>query len=123
MRRDMDLIRQIAFIIESSDDSFNSETINIANYSQSQIGYHCELMNESGLLDAIDTRTMQSDYATFHIRRLTTKGHDFVDAARSDTLWNKARATISSTVGGVAIDVLIRYLKTQAASALGLPTE
>lgn len=77
-------------------------------------------MNESRLIDTYDTQTLSSEFATFHIKRLTSKGHDFVDAARSDTIWNKARATIAATVGGVSIDVLTRYLKSQALSALGL---
>lgn len=123
MRRDMELIRQIAFAVESADDGLDSEDIQVEGFTASQIGYHCDLMNESGLIDTIDTQTMSSDFATFHIKRLTSKGHDFVDAARSDTIWNKARATIAATVGGVTIDVMIRYLKSQAMAALGMPTE
>ena len=123
MRRDMELIRQIAFAVEAADDGLDSETLVINGYTASQIGYHCELMNESGLIDTIDTQTLGSEFATFHIRRLTSKGHDFADAARNDTIWNKAKATIASTVGGVTIDVMIRYLKSQAMAALGLPPD
>ena len=123
MRRDMDLIRQIAFAVEAAGDGIDSEDIRIAGYSDAQIGYHCELMDESGLIDTISTQTLSSDFATFQIKRLTSKGHDFVDAARNDTLWNKAKTTIAATVGGVTIDVMIRYLKSQALAALGMETK
>jgi hypothetical protein len=120
VRRDMDLIRKIAFIVEASALGLDSESITIDGYSPAQIGYHCELMNESGLISTIDTQCLSSQFPTFFINRLTSKGHDFVDVARSDTLWQKAKTTISSTVGGVTIDVMIRFLKAQALSALGL---
>jgi hypothetical protein len=121
MRRDMELVRQIAFAVESASSGIDSESLQIPNYSAEQIAYHCDLMNESGLLDTIDTQTMDSAFATFHIRRLTSKGHDFIDSARNETLWNKAKTTIASTVGGVTIDVLMKYLKSQAMATLGLP--
>lgn len=123
MRRDMELIRQIALVVESANDGIGSEDIRIAGYSVAQVGYHCDLMNESGLIDTIDIRTLSSDYPTFHIKRLTSKGHDFVDAARNNAIWNKAMATIATAVGGVTIDVMIRYLKFQTMAALGMPTE
>jgi hypothetical protein len=123
MKRDMDLIRKIAFAVESMPSSIDSESLRIDGFNEEQIAYHCELMNESGLFVAIDTQTMHSDYASFNILRLTSKGHDFVDAARSDSVWNKAKATIATTVGSVSLDMMIRYLKTIAGSALGLPPD
>lgn len=125
MRRDMELIRQIAFVVEASDDDIDSETLAIDGYDEAQIGYHCDLMNESGLIHTVSTRTLgaETTFATFYIQRLTSKGHDFVDAARNNTIWNKATATVASTVGGVTIDVMIRYLKFQAMTALGLPPD
>jgi len=123
MKRDMDLIRKIAFAVESMPSPMDSESIQIDGFNAEQIAYHCELMHESGLLVAIDTQTMHSDYASFNIQRLTSKGHDFVDAARSDSVWNKAKATIATTVGSVSLDMMIRYLKTIAGSAIGLPPD
>jgi hypothetical protein len=123
MRRDMNLIRKIALAIESSGSAINSELLQIEGYTKEQIAYHCELMNESGLIVANDTQTMQTPHPSFHINRLTSKGHDFVDAARSDSVWNKATTTVATTVSSVSIDVLIRYLKSIASAALGLPTD
>ena len=120
MRRDMDLVRKIAFAIEDAKSPFDSKSLHIDGYTEEQIAYHCELMNESGLFHAIDVSHLQSKFAEFQINRLTSKGHDFTDAARSDTIWKKATTTIATTVGGVTIDILIQYLKAQALSALGL---
>ena len=118
----MDLIRRIAFVIEESD-GIDSTAITIDGFNADQIAYHCELMNEAGLFTAIDTTCMSSPYSEFHINRLTTVGHDFVDAARNDTLWKKAMATVKSQVGGVTIELMIQYLKAQAMSRLGLSAE
>ena len=65
---------------------------------------------------------MQSPFAEFQIQRLTSKGHDFIDAARSDTIWKKTTTAIAKAVGGASIDVFIKYLKAQAMETLGLPT-
>ncbi len=89
MRRDMDLVRQIAFAIEDTSGGIVSERIVIDGYSSEQIAYHCELMHESGLINCIDDTCLGSPYRKFHINRLTSAGHDFTDAARNDSLWKK----------------------------------
>ena len=38
MRRDMELIRQIAFAVESANSGVDSETLNIAGFGDAQIG-------------------------------------------------------------------------------------
>lgn len=109
--------------MEDANGGIDSESLSIDGFTTAEIGYHCELMNESGLINTIDTQTMGDVFPTFFIKRLTSKGHDFTDSARSDTLWQKAMTTISATAGGVTIDVMIRYLKQQAYSALGMQQE
>lgn len=117
----MNLIRQIAFAIEAADSGIDSHSIHIPEYTDDQVAYHCELMHEDNMFTAIDTQTLSDEYASYHIHRLTTKGHDFVDAARDDTIWKAATTKIKSAVGGATIDVTIQYLKSIALSRLGLP--
>jgi hypothetical protein len=123
MKRDIDLIRKIAFEVESLSSPINSESLRIDGFNTSQISYHCELMIEAGLIVGKDTSPLISDFASFKIQRLTSKGHDFIDAARSDSIWNQAKEKIATTVGSTSIDIITRFLKTLASSALGLPAE
>lgn len=120
MKRNMDLIRAIAFQVESASDDIDSNALSVDGFDESQVAYHVELMFEANLLTGIDTTTMSSPYKEYRISRLTTLGHDFVDAARSDTLWNNAKRKIQETAGGISIDLLILYLKQQAKSLLGI---
>ena len=80
-------------------------------------------MFESGLLTVSDSTSYNSQICQLLIQRLTSKGHDFIDAARSDTLWQKTKKNVRDTVGGVTMDVLLKYLKAQSLELLGLPSD
>lgn len=56
-------------------------------------------------------------YAT----RLTWDGHEFLDAAKDQGLWNKARTAVSDQLSSVSITVLTSLLNKMAKEALGLP--
>jgi DNA-binding transcriptional ArsR family regulator len=119
MKRDIDLIRKILFEIEKYP-YYNGEAIslNIENYSPEEINYHVNLLEEAGLVQVMRyVSNMTEAYAT----RLTWQGHEFLDAARDDTHWAKARA-IMSQAGGFVFEVgkaiLIDIAKTSASNAL-----
>lgn len=122
MKRDMELVRQIALRVEALNglDEFSSEEILIEGYSAEQVSYHCVLMLESNLIAAFDTTTSLSPHKTMIIRRLTTAGHDFIDAARSDTVWNKAISVAKEKGIGLTIEVTVQYLKAVTRELLGL---
>jgi hypothetical protein len=112
MKRDMNLVRKIAIHIESTDDPIDSSTMEIDGYLPEQIGYHCTLMKEAGLIDAIDTTCMDSRFSEMQIHRLTWLGHDFVDAAKDDGIWKKVTGQIKERVTAMAFDGLLAMLKT-----------
>ena len=53
--------------------------------------------------------------------RLTWKGHEFLDAARNDTIWKKALGHIKKAGVQVTLPVLEEVLKKAAKDLLGLP--
>lgn len=120
MKRDMELIRKIAFVVEAAS-RLESDDIAINGFTQEAIAYHVELMVESGLLSATDITDIESEWSQFRINRLTSRGHDFVDAARNDSIWTKSIEAIKKTVGGTTLELLMQYLKAEAGRALGLP--
>lgn len=121
MKRDMELIRALVFAIEDAGADIESTSLKCNGFTAAQIAYHCELLAESELIECTDNSHLGSVHAEFLIHRLTSKGHDFADAARSDAIWTRSMKTVKETVGAVTINVLLQYLQTEARRVLGLP--
>ena len=119
MRLNMDLIRQISFAIEASTTPIVSNELKIDGYESAQIICHCSLLREHKLILAGDCGTDVSPNALL-ISRLTSAGHDFVDAARNDTIWSKTTALVANNDITVPLDIFIANLNSVTLSALGL---
>jgi hypothetical protein len=120
MKRDMDLVRQIVFKLEDNEHGRAPRRLTIEGYTEEQIGYHVHLMVEAGLLKGAKTSHMGSPSPSAIPTSLTWEGHEFADAARSDTVWNRAKSTIKDKVGSVGIGVMVEVLKQHAKQLLGL---
>lgn len=117
MKRDMDLVRKILLQVENDSNVFE-----IAGYDRGVILKHIELMEEAELIKAY---FHQADQGLFDadVERLTWQGHEFLDAARSDTIWNKAKRMLEETIGSVPLTVLKDLLMQLVLSELGLPSQ
>jgi hypothetical protein len=73
------------------------------------------LAHEAGFIDA---RFLPGS-TDFHVLRLTYDGHEFLDAARSDTLWNKAKENVITKTGTLTLEGLKIALSTLIKHALG----
>ena len=55
--------------------------------------------------------------------RMTNQGHDYLEAIRSDTVWNKTKQG-AAEVGGMTLgmmkDLAIAYFKQEVAGKLGI---
>lgn len=120
MKRDMDLVRKIAFALESHVGGWAPHPLVIEGYSASVIGNHVHLMMQAGLVDAVDATCAGDEGLQAIANSLTWSGHDFIDAARSDSLWKKAMKEIKEKVGGASIEVVTGYLKHEGMKALGM---
>lgn len=56
------------------------------------------------------------------IFRLSHRGHDFIDSARSESVWQNAQTQIGKTIGGASLQVLMQLLINYGQTKLGLPT-
>ena len=52
---------------------------------------------------------------------LTWEGHEFAEAARDETRWEKAMGIVTEKGGAITIDVLKNLLSSLMKAALGLP--
>jgi len=118
----MDLIRTILQKVESCKDPWGlQETLNIEGYDQNEISYHIKLLNDAGLLEAQDVSTMGRDGFRWWAGHLTWAGQDFLDAAKDDSLWKKAKETVIKPGASFTFDLLLAWLKSQVGTAIGLP--
>jgi hypothetical protein len=101
MKRDMDLIRLLLLEVESGE---KPEAMD--HYTEEQILYHCELAIEADLLDGQVVHGAQGDAVGARIQRLTWGGHEFLDAAREDSVWSQAKKKTIETGGSWTMEGL-----------------
>lgn len=100
----MELVRLIMLEIEKNPDPMAWTDINITGHDDLEISYHIKLLYEKGLVDANDLSN--HDGMAWKAKHLTFDGHEFLDAARSDTVWNRAKERVLSTTGTLTLDAL-----------------
>ena len=95
MTRDMDHIRSILLDLEAFEQRFGGvthlvgENFNIESHDAEQIEYHLPLIEEAGLIEYVNSRPMRG----IMFRRLSNAGHNFLDATRDKTVWEKTKQT------------------------------
>lgn len=120
MKRDMDLCRKILLEVEANPRATGPAwlDLNIEGREPAEIAYHVQLLDEAGLLEASDlTTTTGLDWRPV---RLTYAGHEFVEAARRETRWQKAKSLVQEKTGGLSLDILKAVLAKLAMEAAGL---
>ncbi len=118
MQRNMELVRDLLVKIEedTSKGGFSFVAEEGYKFTNDEIEYHLELMINAGLIDGKVFHTF--DGAIIDIKSLTWQGHDFLDAARNDKVWEKAEATaqdkgmdLSSLPLDIVKDLLVESTK------------
>jgi Hypothetical protein (DUF2513) len=80
---------------------------------------HVLLLGDSGLVEVRDLGRKFSEPVGVVIDRLTMAGHNFLEAANDETLWNKAMKTVSGKGGNVTVGVLTQLLSTLLKQSFG----
>ena len=114
MKRNMDLIRQILLQVEASPHANFPVRISIEGQDDETISYHVRLLDEAGLIEARDPGGNK-----WVPLRLTWRGQEFLEAARDNNVWEKAKQ-IASKSGGIAFETLFPLLLDLGRKALGL---
>jgi hypothetical protein len=118
MKRDMDLIRKILFQVEEKGQPLGWVDLEIPGYAPEQIAQHVRLLEEAGLIEAQNLSTM--DGFDYRPKRLTWAGHEFLDAARNDTVWNRTKEMVKDKGGSIPFEVLKGLLVKVASSLFAL---
>jgi hypothetical protein len=109
----MDLIREMLIAVETSA-TLNGCQVKIPGYTPDELYYNAMQARDAGLIDA----TFLPNSTDFHVLRLTYEGHEFLDAARSDTVWNKAKDMVVKSTGALTLEGLKIALPAIVAHAL-----
>lgn len=107
MKRDMDLCRRILLALEEEskicDEASDDE-------HGERIAHHIWLLWNAGLVDGFDVSSSSSVHPVAHANCLTWAGHEFLDAARNEGVWTKAKSAVLNATGGASLDLLKRAL-------------
>jgi Hypothetical protein (DUF2513) len=120
MRRDMDLIRQIMFKVEEQPGGYAPNDFTIEGHSQDEVLYHVWLLGDAGWMKVSDASYMGSSGPQALPVSLTSAGHDFIDAARNNTTWTKAKEKVAAIGGSVTLAILKQVLDSILKAQLGL---
>ncbi len=109
MQRNMDLVRMILLRMESSPSGWAPNDLGIKSFLPEEVGYHAHIMMQEGLLEGCDITSTESGGPAALPTSLTWKGHEFLDLARDQERWNRAKAIIAR-IGGAPISVWMKVL-------------
>ena len=114
MKRDMDLVKAILLKLENTDCiGF------IDDYSAPQVNYHVALLQDAGLIVNDGYYDATSPAMQFRTR-MTWSGHEFLDASRNNSLWERAKKITLEKTGALTFEVLKAVLAQLAKEAVGL---
>ena len=120
MRRDMDLVRTVLLSVEESDAQVLAASELASNlWDEITVARHIELMIEAGLVVGEVSRNLAGGMHAF-VMRITWAGYDFLDAVRSETVWEDTKASIGDRLGTASFEVVKTVAAAVAMKALGL---
>ena len=117
MKRDLDLCLEVLRRIEEHEWSSMPAKLAFELKSDSKaIEYHCKILTDAGLLVGHEG-ALKGKPAMFY--RLSWQGHEFLDASRNPTHWEKAKDVAKKSSGGFElIRSVLSGLATEAAKAM-----
>jgi hypothetical protein len=117
MKRDMDLIRQILLIAEARGEQHHlSGELKVPGHSTEVVAKHIELMEEAGLIEANILRIEARGALRGDVERITWEGYDFLEQARNEHLWSRAKGLLRKAGAGLTVETL-RFALTELAKA------
>ena len=107
MKRDMDIVRKLLLYLEGEVDykPLRSSDIAIGGYSDAQIGYHLGILADGGLIDVIDTNSMDSKVFSCFVKGITWQGHEFLDSVRDDGVWSHTMEKLKP-LGSASLEIV-----------------
>lgn len=119
MERDNKMIRDL--LIQFRNEV--SPNDNSVNPNSEKEDYHIYLLMNSKFIEAERRRDMGKVLHYYDDLKITSAGHDFLDAAENETVWNKSKDFLKrkgEDIAKVPLNVLSGVLTAQLKSHLGI---
>lgn len=113
----MDLVRDILIAVSESNEGLFANAFVDGKRTEDEVLYHFQIMDEAGLINATVTYSNNDRYTGF-AKDLTWAGSDFLDAVRSDTIWQKAKMKVAKTTSSASFEVVKALAVKLATEAL-----
>lgn len=113
MKRDMDLIREILRAVEACEDSYGINSPIIKGHTEAQTAYHLSLLVDGGLIEVKNVAEEFQQEDEYIGINLTWDGQDFLNVARDDSLWKKAKEAVINSGVGFTVQSLLAWMKSQ----------
>ena len=104
MRLDHDLARALLQRISELPFDGGFHAVQVEGHSEEKINYHIMLLHEAGLIEATDVSSF--DGVCWRPKYLTYACNEFLAAAESDTVWNKAKSIVWSSTKTITLEAL-----------------
>jgi hypothetical protein len=118
MKRDIDLCREILRQIADSPSVDAPVEVAAEGRSDDEITYQLHILRQAELIEAVNMSSFSG--MAYKPLRLTWKGNEFLDAARDDTIWNRAKGRFVGAAGALTFDLLLAALKAEIRTRVGL---
>lgn len=120
MKRDMDLVRAILLkAVDGLKANDLSKALEGEGYQFEEVSYHVALLIDAGFVEGEDIRHKLSPDRQAQLTSVTWAGHEFIDSARDDDIWAKAKSALGKA-GGFSLPVMQQLLTKYLSESLGL---
>lgn len=113
MKINPDCFRDILIAIESLPFDHNALGLDVPGYSEEEIYYHLQLLDDAGFV-VLQYFSTSDNPLGFYVERLTYQGHEFLEASRDNDAWSHVKTVFRKSgtfVLSIAQALLIDYLK------------
>jgi len=111
MKRDMDLVRNILLSIADKNQTPSQDEI-----ENDELQYHLWIMQEAGLINYFSRFDTEGGSAKNSLE-LTWQGNEFLEAARNESNWKKAKEVTLKKAGSISFEVIKTVLVELAKNA------
>lgn len=108
MKRNIDLIRQILLYCEDKnpDRVYTDELADALDVDFETVSYHIQLLDDCGYIQTDAMHAMGTLMPDFIIYRITSYGHDYLDAVRDDGVYKETKKKLGSKFTSITLDVV-----------------
>ena len=122
MKRDLDLCRELMLAFEAAPAGQTIHTISLTGGGEIDAANafaHIDLLIGAGFLEGeVYPNQTDPDNGMFFVEKITWAGHDFIDSARSESVWSKTKDRLKKA-GSWTFSLVMETLKDEAKSHIG----